>query len=299
MAVVISGTSGISGTNGSAGTPAVQGEDTNTGIFFPAADTVAVATGGAERVRVDNSGNLGIGVTSVPSYTNYKGIAVGGVVGGTIDFMASNIGAGQNRAAQIFSVSSGLGFATGASDAIVERARIDSSGNLLVGATTAPTFPGSSHLAVKGGLGFLGGSASTYYYTIQSNTSDFYIGSPTLTRYAALFSINSFTAWSFGSDRRIKDNIEDLDYGLEAVLSMRPRQYTLKDNDQFSIGFVAQELKDVVPEAVTGEEVPFEDSDTPQERASKTMGVSKETLIPILVKAIQELTARVAQLEAQ
>jgi hypothetical protein len=49
---------------GSAGAPAIYPTgDTNTGIFFPAADTVAVATDGAERMRVDSSGNVGIGVT--------------------------------------------------------------------------------------------------------------------------------------------------------------------------------------------------------------------------------------------
>jgi len=66
MSVVINGTNGISGVDGSAGTPAIQGSDSNTGIFFPAADTVAVATNGTEKMRIDSSGNVGIG-TSSPS----------------------------------------------------------------------------------------------------------------------------------------------------------------------------------------------------------------------------------------
>ena len=67
MTVYINGTTGISGVDGSAGTPAVQGTDTNTGVFYPAADTVGVSTGGSERMRVDSSGNVGIGTTA-PSY---------------------------------------------------------------------------------------------------------------------------------------------------------------------------------------------------------------------------------------
>lgn len=64
MTVTINGTTGIAGTNGSAATPAVQGEDTNTGVFFPAADTVAVSTSGTERLRIHASGGVSIGTTT-------------------------------------------------------------------------------------------------------------------------------------------------------------------------------------------------------------------------------------------
>jgi len=69
MPITISGTTGVAGVDGSAGTPAVQGTDTNTGIAFPAADAVAVSTGGSERMRVDSSGNLLVGTTSTPTST--------------------------------------------------------------------------------------------------------------------------------------------------------------------------------------------------------------------------------------
>jgi hypothetical protein len=69
MSITIDGTTGISGNNGSASTPAVQGEDTNTGIFFPAADTVAVATAGTEQMRVDSSGNLLVGKDATSAST--------------------------------------------------------------------------------------------------------------------------------------------------------------------------------------------------------------------------------------
>jgi hypothetical protein len=58
MTVYINGTTGISGVDGSAGTPAVQGTDTNTGIYYSAADTVDVATGGVQRGQFDSSGNF-------------------------------------------------------------------------------------------------------------------------------------------------------------------------------------------------------------------------------------------------
>jgi hypothetical protein len=61
MSLILSGTDGLSDVDGSAATPAIRGTDANTGIFFPAADTIAFAEGGAEVARFDSSGNLGIG----------------------------------------------------------------------------------------------------------------------------------------------------------------------------------------------------------------------------------------------
>jgi len=58
MPVTINGTTGITGPDGSASTPSLAGADTNTGVFFPAADTVAIATGGTERVRVSSTGEV-------------------------------------------------------------------------------------------------------------------------------------------------------------------------------------------------------------------------------------------------
>jgi hypothetical protein len=64
MSLILSGTDGLSDVDGSAATPAIRGTDANTGIFFPAADTIAFAEGGAEVARFDSGGNLGIGTTS-------------------------------------------------------------------------------------------------------------------------------------------------------------------------------------------------------------------------------------------
>jgi len=64
MPVTINGTTGIAGPDGSASTPAFQGTDANTGLFYPAADTVALSTGGSERMRITSGGNLLVGTTT-------------------------------------------------------------------------------------------------------------------------------------------------------------------------------------------------------------------------------------------
>jgi hypothetical protein len=64
MSLILDGTNGLSDIDGTAATPAIRGTDANTGIFFPAADTIAFSEGGVEAARFDASGNLGIGTSS-------------------------------------------------------------------------------------------------------------------------------------------------------------------------------------------------------------------------------------------
>jgi hypothetical protein len=64
MSLILDGTNGLSDVDGTAATPAIRGTDANTGIFFPAADTIAFSEGGAEVARFDSSGNLGLGTSS-------------------------------------------------------------------------------------------------------------------------------------------------------------------------------------------------------------------------------------------
>jgi len=77
MSLILSGTDGLSDVDGSAATPAIRGTDANTGIFFPAADTIAFAEGGAEVARFDSSGNFGVGTTSPAAKIN---IGAGGAI---------------------------------------------------------------------------------------------------------------------------------------------------------------------------------------------------------------------------
>ena len=90
MSLILSGTDGLSDVDGTAATPAIRGTDTNTGIFFPAADTIAFAEGGVEAARFDSAGNLGLGVT--PSGTSKFEVYTGNnaINGVTSRFNGSN-----------------------------------------------------------------------------------------------------------------------------------------------------------------------------------------------------------------
>ena len=58
MSLILDGTNGLSDVDGTAATPAIRGTDTNTGIFFPAADTIAFSEGGTEVMRIDSAGRV-------------------------------------------------------------------------------------------------------------------------------------------------------------------------------------------------------------------------------------------------
>jgi len=120
MTLILNGTDGLSDVDGSAATPAIRGTDANTGIFFPAADTIAFAEGGAEIARFDSSGNFGIG-TSSPT----NKLQVSGNVRGTAFYVDGGAYLGSAG-------SDTLTFIAGSS----ERARIDSLGSLLINATS-------------------------------------------------------------------------------------------------------------------------------------------------------------------
>lgn len=72
MTITINGTTGIAGVDGSAAIPAVQGADTNTGMFFPAADQVGLAAGGSQVLLVNASGSTITGTESVSGNLSFN-----------------------------------------------------------------------------------------------------------------------------------------------------------------------------------------------------------------------------------
>ena len=105
----------------------------------------------------------------------------------------------------------------------------------------------------------------------------------------AITAIGGAVGFNAASDRRLKKDIVDTRYGLNTILDLRPVDYRMRSNDLEQIGFIAQELRPIVSEAVTGFEGDIE--------KGETLGVTYTTLIPVLAKAIQEQQTLIKQLQ--
>jgi hypothetical protein len=99
------------------------------------------------------------------------------------------------------------------------------------------------------------------------------------------------SAWSFTSDARKKENVADLALGLELVNKLQPRTFDWKETGTHSAGFIAQEV-DQVMEQYEADYLGVVNKDDPE-----CYAVAGAALVPVLVKAIQELSAKVTELE--
>ena len=239
--------------------------------------TMALSTGGTERARIDTSGNFGIGTTSPSSalyvkrtsgnsgiYTDYNGTNVGRLEAASNGnlYMGLTTGSG----------SIGLGVTSNANAVL-----LDSSGNFLIGTTSALSNPttGITFLPASGasnaGIGHVSGTASgSGYWYFAYNGSN--IGSITQSGTTAVL-------YNTTSDQRLKENIVDAESASSLIDAIQVRQFDWKsDGSHQRYGFIAQELVTVAPEAVHQPEDPEE-----------MMAVDYSKLVPMLIKAIQEL----------
>jgi hypothetical protein len=124
------------------------------------------------------------------------------------------------------------------------------------------------------------GAATTLNYQVRFYNGNGLVG--------AITTDGSATAYLTSSDQRLKENIADADDAGSKIDAIQVRKYDWKaDGSHQDYGMVAQELQLVAPEAVSG------DADS-----EEMMGVDYSKLVPMLIKEIQSLRARVADLES-
>ncbi len=275
-----------------------------------------VGNGTTDNFIVTETGNVGIGVTPSAWQSSFKAIqTTGGVVGSnsatqyyviqnaylntsgawTYTTSAAATMFRQNAGAYEFFNENGTRV-SGNPITWNQAMTLTATGDLLVGTTDATQTSGVGTKILGSGLGpYVVNAATTnsaLAYTMYSTGAAayrFYVGWA-----GTVFATN--TTISAISDQRLKENVQDIDVGLGAILALKPRKFDWKAGKGKDIkgdrGFIAQEFEQVFPNLVDE----WKDAAPEGEAPYKSV---RQDLIPVLVKAIQELTARVQTLEAK
>ncbi len=294
---------------GTAALPAITtAGDTNTGIWFPAADTIAFSEGGTESMRIDSSGNVGIGTASpstrlslqLSSATTYttstrtsQGLTIynssattNGFTG--IEFVGEPT-SGNGGIAGIGSVvtasgSANLVFGTRDSATYAERMRITSAGAIGINTTRATarlnidagvetTF---SALSMKDTDASTGGAFVAFTNSINDSCGSItHSGTTTI-------------AYNTSSDYRMKEDVQSMTGALAKVSQLKPVTYKWKERfgGETGQGFIAHELQAVIPDCVTGAKDAVDADGNPVYQ-----GIDTSFLVATLTAALQETKA--------
>ena len=254
-----------------------------------------------ERMRIDSSGRVGIGVSTVAGYSNGSlQIHATSALGAGLWLTESASGSGVSDGLRLVQYNNNTTLYNGEAGymalgtANTERMRIDSSGNLLVGTTSqfasgkVSIDAGTSSNGLSIDVGYALGAGFTGIsidrtgadgQVLSFNRAGTAVGNVSVTGTA--------TAYNTSSDQRLKENIADADDAGYKIDAIQVRKYDWKaDGAHQDYGMIAQELQLVAPEAVSG------DADS-----EEMMGVDYSKLVPMLIKEIQSLRNRVATLE--
>jgi hypothetical protein len=275
------------------------------------ANTLVFSTAATERMRIDSSGNVGIGATSPSTYGKFVVVTGTDKDGANIVFATSPTGTNggslnfwnytntaivkQGMIETICtdgssSYSSSITFSAAKSGTLTEAMRIDSSGNLLIGETALYQAGGVSISKLgngansSGNILFNSAGTSNYPAIFQYNGSN--VGYITYT--------NTIVQYVSLSDYRLKENITPMTGALETIAKLKPVTYDWKTDGSSGQGFIAHELAEVCPQAVNGEKDAVDKDGKP-----KYQGIDTSFLVASLTAAIQELNAKVTALEAK
>jgi hypothetical protein len=251
----------------------------------------------ATAITIDSSENVGIGTSSPNNYTNYVTLTLNDTNGAEIDFEKAGTVNGSlftpsdTSDFQVVAANSSgnLRFSAGGYS---EDMRIDSSGSVLVGTTSA-----SSNAVGAGFQVQYASSGTTVNIGHPSSAGNGYS--------YMLFSYNNGIIGSIGqsgttgvaynttSDYRLKENVTADWDATTRLKQLNPVRFNfIADADTTVDGFLAHEVQSVVPEAITGTHNEVDADGNPVYQ-----GIDQSKLVPLLVKTIQELEARITALE--
>ena len=248
-------------------------------VFSTTADGASSPT---ERMRIDSSGNVGIGYTSPSAKLEVNGhirLQASGRIG------VAGSGTTPNTAIR-FTDSDNITFIVGNG----EKARIDSSGRLLVGTSTAY----DTGLTVGGGE-YFARATSSRSLTLRRDTTDGSIAEfrRDATTVGTISVTTTATAYNTSSDYRLKENVVPLTGAVDRLNQLQVHRFNfIADPDTTVDGFIAHESQAVVPECVTGTKDEVNDEGNPVYQ-----GIDQSKLVPLLTAALQEAIAKIETLE--
>jgi hypothetical protein len=241
---------------------------------------------GGELARIDTSGNVGIGTTSptrqlqVSNTSNAVISAINGSIEGVLN--ATTAGVNFGSASNHFVTLSTNG---------VERARIDTSGNLLVGTTSTIDIGKISLLfdaSSQNGISVKSSSA-----TYSNNLMSFVNAGGSQVGY--IYTNGTITTYSGTSDYRLKDITGPLTDSGVFIDALKPKVGTWKSDGSKFVGFLAHEFAEVSPSSVNGEKDAVDAEGNPKYQG---MQAGTAEVIANLVAELQSLRQRVAALES-
>ena len=268
----------------------------NSEIIF---ETKTANSSTAERMKIDADGNVGIGVSSIVRQPLQVHRASTSDV--QIHMTNSATGSTASDGMTIFSNSTTSGFwqresanmlfATASS----ERMRITPFGEAVIGQTTA--FTTGSNNAGSGSLHVANNNLTVLYLMRAGSNGGIVsflrggISSPV----GNISITTTGTSFNTSSDYRLKENVNYQFDALSRVAQLKPARFNfISDADTTVDGFLAHEVSDIVPEAITGEKDAVDDNGNPDYQY-----IDQSKLVPLLTKAIQEQQAIIEDLQQQ